>query len=370
MKMDFKKYYTDPSFPGSFSGVQTFYKALKEENPSVKKEDVENFLKTSDVYTLHKPVNKPKQYRRVYTKGINYMYQIDLVDMSKYSRENKGFKFLITMIDSFSKYAWVIPIKSKEGVNVYKGLKAILLVKRPQKIQMDRGSEFYNKRFLNMLTVFGIKWYSTNSEIKAGIVERFNRTLKTRMERVFTSQGNHRYIDKIQDLVKSYNNTVHRSIGMKPAKVTASDTKKILLKLYPKKKKTVAPLFKVGDSKKKKKKTLAPEFKVGDTVRITRKKHIFQKGYEQGWSYEVFTVAKILKTEPITYELEDYKKEVIVGSFYSSELQKVTPVTYPIEKIVRRRKRNDKVELLVKWLGYPKEANSWISQEDLFRNAD
>ena len=343
---------------------------MKAENPSVKKEDVENFLKTSDVYTLHKPVNKPKQYRRVYTKGINYMYQIDLVDMSKYSRENKGFKFLITMIDSFSKYAWVIPIKSKEGVNVYKGLKAILLVKRPQKIQMDRGSEFYNERFLNMLTVFGIKWYSTNSEIKAGIVERFNRTLKTRMERVFTSQGNHRYIDKIQDLVNSYNNTVHRSIGMKPAKVTASDTKKILLKLYPKKKKTVAPLFKVGDSKKKKKKTLAPEFKVGDTVRITRKKHIFQKGYEQGWSYEVFTVAKILKTEPITYELEDYKREVIVGSFYPSELQKVTPVTYPIEKIVRRRKRNDKVELLVKWLGYPKEANSWISQEDLFRNAD
>ena len=352
--MDFKKYFTDPSFSGSFLGVHSFYKALKAENPSVKKKDVENFLKTSDVYTLHKPINKPKQYRRVYTKGINYMYQIDLVDMSKYSRENNGFKFLITMIDSFSKYAWVIPIKNKEGVNVYKGLKAILLVNRPQKIQMDRGSEFYNKTFLNMLTVFGIKWYSTNSEIKAGIVERFNRTLKTRMERLFTSQGNHRYIDKIQDLVKSYNNTVHRSIGMKPAKVTASDTKKILLKLYP----------------KKKVKTLAPEFKVGDSVRITRKKHIFQKGYEQGWSYEVFTVAKILKTEPITYELEDYKKEVILGSFYSSELQKVTPVTYPIEKIVRSRKRNDKVEHLVKWLGYPKEANSWISQEDLFRNAN
>ena len=113
---------------------------MKAENPSVKKKDVEKFLKTSDVYTLHKPINKPKQYRRVYTKGINYMYQIDLVDMSKYSRENNGFKFLITMIDSFSKYAWVIPIKNKEGVNVYKGLKAILLINRPQKIQMDRGS--------------------------------------------------------------------------------------------------------------------------------------------------------------------------------------------------------------------------------------
>ena len=222
---------------------------------------------------------------------------------------------------------------------------------------MDRGSEFYNETFLNMLKTLGVKWYSTNSEIKAGIVERFNRTLKTRMERLFTSQGNHRYIDKIQDLVKSYNNTIHRSIGMKPANVTSHDTKKIRLKLYPK-------------QKNKEHKKIKLKFKVGDTVRITRKKHIFQKGYEQGWSYEVFTVGKILKTDPITYQLKDYKKEFIIGSFYSSELQKVKPVTYPIEKIIKTRKRKGKVEHLVKWLGYPSEANSWIEQKDLFKNAN
>ena len=276
------------------------------------------------------------------------MFQIDLVDMTKYASENDGYKFLITMIDSFSKFAWVIPIKSKHGAIVFDGVKKILLVDRPQKIQMDRGTEFYNKKFLDMLKAFGIKWYSTNSEIKAAIVERFNRTLRTRMERVFTLQGNHRYIDVLPKIVKSYNNSVHRSIGMKPANVTARDTSKILEKLYPKLKPSKA------------------KFKVGESVRITRKKHVFQKGFEQNWSYEVFKIAKILKTNPVTYELVDYIREPILGSFYSSELQSVKPLTYPIEKVLKKRRRGTKIEYFIKWLGYPEEANSWIDQKDLF----
>ena len=348
LEMDLRKYYTDPTFAGSFGGVDKFYKALKSVNSSVKRKDVLEFLKSSDVYTLHKPIRKPSQYRRIYTKGVDYMFQIDLVDMTKYANENDGYKFLITMINSFTKFAWVIPIKSKHGSNVFDGVKKILLVHRPQKIQMDRGTEFYNKKFLNMLRAFGIKWYSTNSEIKAAMVERFNRTLRTRMERVFTLQGNHRYIDVLPKLVKSYNNSVHRSIGMKPANVTAIDSAKILKKLYPKLSTTKA------------------KFKVGDSVRITRKKHIFQKGFEQTWSYEVFKIVKILKTKPITYELEDYIREPILGSFYSSELQSVKPVSYPIEKVIKKRRRGTSIEYFIKWLGYPDEANSWINQKDLF----
>ena len=121
--MNFRKYYTDPSFAGSFSGARKFYTALKSVNASVKRKDVNKFLESNDVYTLHKPVQKPKTYRRVFTKGINYMFQIDLVDITKYSSENDGYKFLITMIDSFSKYAWAIPIKTKHGKNVYNGVK-------------------------------------------------------------------------------------------------------------------------------------------------------------------------------------------------------------------------------------------------------
>ena len=348
LEMDLQKYYTDPAFPGSFAGADKFYKALKSVNSSVKRKDVLDFLKSSEVYTLHKPIRKPSQYRRIYTHGPSYMFQIDLVDMTKYASENDGYKFLITMINSFTKFAWAIPIKSKHGANVFDGVKKILLVNRPQKLQMDRGAEFYNKKFLDMLRAFGIKWYSTNSEIKAAMVERFNRTLRTRMERVFTLQGNHRYIDILPKLLKSYNNSVHRSIGMKPADVTAKDTSKILKKLYPK----------LSTSKAK--------FKVGDSVRITRKKHVFQKGFEQNWSYEVFKIAKILKTKPITYELIDYIKEPILGSFYSSELQSVKPLSYPIEKVLKKRRHGTNVEYLVKWLGYPEEANSWIKQKDLF----
>jgi len=132
--MDLQKYYTDPTFPGSFSGVDRFYKALKSVNSSIKRKDVLEYLKSNNTYTLHKPVTKPSQYRRIYTKGLDYMFQIDLVDMSKYASENDGYKFLITMINSFSKFAWAIPIKSKHGVNVFDGVKKILLIHIPQKM--------------------------------------------------------------------------------------------------------------------------------------------------------------------------------------------------------------------------------------------
>ena len=111
------------------------------------------------------------------------------------------------MIDSFSKYAWAIPIKTKHGVNVYDGVKKILLVRRPQKMQMDRGTEFYNKVFLKMLKDYGIKWYSTNSEIKAGIVERFNRTLKLEWNDCLHFKG-------IIDILINFKTWLHHTITL------------------------------------------------------------------------------------------------------------------------------------------------------------
>ena len=135
--MDLKKYYNDPKFNGAFSGKKTFYNSIKAKHPTARSSTVYNFLKAEDGYTLHKPVRKPRKYRRVYTKGIGYLYQIDLVDMSALSRYNKGYKWIINCIDTFSKKLWSFKTKKKFGKTITNALRDLLTVKRPIKIETD-----------------------------------------------------------------------------------------------------------------------------------------------------------------------------------------------------------------------------------------
>ena len=174
------------------------------------------------------------------------------------------------------------------------------------------------------------------------------------MYRSFTARGTHRWIDVLEDLVNGYNDTRHRSTGFKPNDVNASNERVVRKKLFPKIKKT--------------KLHTKPYFQIGDSVRITRKKSVFQKGYEQTYSYEVFKVSEIKNTYPVTYGLQDYKNTNIKGSFYKNEIQLVdkSDNIWPIEKIVDTRMRRGQTEYLVKYLGYPSEANTWIPQTDLF----
>ena len=352
--MDFQQLYNDPKFPASFAGQNTFIKAVKSQNQNVKTKDVQKALRKIDSYTLHKPTKKPALFRRIFTKGIGYLYQIDLVDMSKYASKNDGHHFMITIIDTFSKKAWAFKLKNKSAKSILNTMKTFLLVNRPQKIEFDQGTEFYNAPFLHLLQTYGIKHYSIYSDRKCAIVERFNRTLKTRMYRSFTTHGSHRWVDNLQDLVSGYNKTKHSSTGFAPNDVNLSNEKVVRKKLFPK--------------IRKDKRHTKVKFNVGDSVRITRKKSIFQKGYEQTYSYEVFEISEIKNTYPITYGLKDYKGDEIKGSFYTNEIQLVdkSDNIWPIEKIVNTRKRRGQTQYLVKFLGYPNEANSWIPQQDLF----
>ena len=346
--------YNDPAFPASFSGVERVFKTAKSLDPTKTRESVKKDLQAVDSYTLHKPVRKPTLYRRTITHGIDYLYQCDLVDLIKYSRVNDGFKYIITIIDCFSKKAWAFKLKTKTGKAIVDVMTPFFKNNKPKKIQFDQGTEFYNKLFLSLLRKLKIHHYSVYSDKKAAIVERFNRTLKTRMFRHFTASGSYRWVDALQNLIDGYNKTEHSSTTFAPNEVNKRNENLVRMILFPKVKKTKA------HSK--------PAFKVGDSVRITRKKSIFQKGYEQTYSHEVFTVHAIKPTYPVTYELRDYKGDVIKGSFYKSEIQRVdkSDNVWPIEKVVRSRKRAGKTEFLVKWVGYPDEANSWIPQSELF----
>lgn len=298
---------------------------------------------------LHRPARRNYPTRRVELKGINDLYQADLVDMVKYSRINKGNRYLLTIINCFSKFAHAIPIKRKTGYNLAVALAPILKKHKMKLLQVDQGTEFYNKNVLDLMKKYGIKLYSTYSDKKASIIERFNRTLKTKMWRKFTEQGTYKWVDILPKLIKEYNNTVHRSIGMKPVQVNNKNEDTVLRNINK-----ATYRSKEGDSK--------PKYKVGDHVRISKYKKQFDKGYLPNWSNEIFTIIKVNQTRPVTYILKDVRGETIKGTFYEQEINKTkVGEVYLVEKVLRKKGN----KALVRWLGFDSSHDSWVNVNDI-----
>ncbi|KAL9965185.1 hypothetical protein ACROYT_G028950 [Oculina patagonica] len=184
---------------------------------------------------------------------------------------------------------------------------------------------------------------------KAVVIERFNRTLKNKMYKQFTIQGNTQYLEMLPILVKEYNNTKHSSIKMTPTEASKEKNQGIVyLNLYG----DMEPL------------SAKPKFKVGDKVRISKyKRKVFDKGYTPNWSEEMFVITKIQHTNPITYKIKDLNDEEIKGSFYEPELLKAKQDVFRIYKVIRRDYK--KKQALVKWKGYSDDFNSWIPFKDL-----
>ena len=329
--------YYDPK--RGYSGVNQLVKKTR-----YSKKKVEEFLAKQRVYTLHKPIRHRFKTRRVLVSNIDDQWQADLVDMQKLSKYNKNYNYILTVIDIFSKFAWAIPIKKKTGEEILKAFNIIFKYRRPMKIHTDKGLEFINKPTQNLFQKLGIHWFTTENETKAQVVERFNRTLKSKMYKYFTANNTKTWIDIIHDLIFNYNNSYHRSIKMTPVEASLEkNSKSVYDSLFPNEK--------IGKLKGK--------FKVRDRVRISKKRKDFTKGYLPNFTEEIFVILKVLETDPPTYILNDMNDEIIKGSFYEQELVKYENDAYEIDKIIKRKK--DK--LLVKWKGYIEP--SWINKSDM-----
>ena len=343
-----KRVYFDPKRVGSYGGVNALRRVTRAPVKAVKQ-----WLSEQDAYTLHKPVRIRFKRRRVIVGGRNHQWQADLVDLSKLKKDNDGYVFLLTVIDVFSKRAWCVPLKNKSASSLVMALKGLLVNIAPTTLQTDKGLEFLNRSVRRLLKEHGVHHFSThNEETKASIVERFNRTLKTRMWRYFTKYQTVRYIDALQDFVQSYNDTYHRSIGMAPSQVNAANQEEVWQRLYGHDGKGV------------------PKFKVDDRVRISKAKRRFEKGYMANWSEELFTIREVHASDPPVYRLVDDLGEVLDGTFYEPELQKVLvskDKLYRVESVLQRRKVGKRTEALVKWYGYPTSFNSWIDAKALVR---
>lgn len=304
--------------------------------------------KADVVNEIHRNVRVNFPRRNVITKDIDDLWQADLIDMQSVSKENKNFRFILTVIDTFSKYAWTFPIKTKSKEDVCYNFMKLLKTRVPKNLQTDNGKEFYNDKFKKIMNSYNINHYSTFSTKKASIVERFIRTLKSKLYKAFSLKGNYNWIDNtLNNVIYEYNHTYHRTIGEIPAKVNNKSKKRILQKYLR--------LVKNGNVK--------PKFKVGDYVRISKYKGTFEKGYTPNWSTEIFKIRKLQNTIPTTYLIEDtIRGQPILGGFYAQELQKTkNPNIYLVEKVLRRKGN----KVLVKWLGLSSTENSWIDKSNI-----
>lgn len=330
--------------PTAYASLNRLHAAVKEKGLS--RRVVRHWLLQQDAYTLHRKANKNGGVRRkVFVRNIDEQWSMDLCDMGNVASENDGTRYILTVIDVLSKFAWVAPSKNKSGPVVANAFENILSQtdRRPKRVESDRGKEFFNQSFKTVLEDIPAEHFSTTSANKACVVERFNRTLKGLIYRYFSHKRTLRWIDNLNMLVRTYNTRHHRSIGMAPATVDKSVEGIVFDKLYGKKPDKKYVLH------------------AGDLVRISKVKKTFEKGYLPSYTEEIFKVVKVRHhTEPRTYTIADLMDEKIEGTFDDNELKRVMKKDN-IWRVQEVLKRNKQGQYFVKWAGFPDKFNSWVN---------
>lgn len=265
-------------------------------------------------HSIHRRIAKKTfPRRRIITQ---YPFQIFMADLIEYPRNdytyaNKGHRFILVVIDCFSKMIYAAPVKRKNADYMSDAFESIFskFDKFPNSIITDQGLEFYNTKVQKIFEKYGINHYHTKTKTKwkASMAERAIRTLKSRLEKYFYQHKTKKWIEFLPQLVKNYNMTPHRTIGMAPSHVTDQNSPDIYKRVF-------------GDTNLKS----VPRLGVGDRVRILKEKNIFEKGYKANWSEEIYQIKKVIQKAGIVwYIIEDQDNKELPGIKYYWELNLV-----------------------------------------------
>lgn len=352
IEKDIKENYRRPGHPIAFAGIQQIYSYYNRKIPISR---IKELLSGIESYTLHREFHK--QQRNIsFSHFKRYQFQMDLVEVQELSQYNDNIRYLLNVIDTFTRFAFVRPLKDKKASTVLDQFKSILIEakEKPHMIVMDKGTEFMNQQFKTFCDNQKITLVNPQANIHAAYIERFNRTLQTIMYKYMTEHETNRYIDVLPDLVKSYNNRKHRMINMSPNDAENNPETHITLNLAQAKR----------DSLQKQKQ---PQYKVGSYVRIAKQKGKFSRSYHEQTAQEIFKIYKIDLSKKIPlYHIETYNgNEQIKGGFYEFELTPVTTDIFRIEKVIKRRTIRGVRQLFVKWKGFNDTYNSWINETDV-----
>ena len=347
-----KRNYTNPSHPTSYSGIKRLGKYY-----NLSTRESKRILGKVNSYSIHRETKKPKYRNPFFIYQLRQQVQMDLIDVANLATQNDNTKFLLTAIDMFSKILICIPMQNKTGASskVAVGQVLMQLGDKPKKIMTDAGMEFLNAQVQTLLDEEGVTHFTPGSDMKCVGVERVNKTLQRKIYQHMTEYRTDRYIDVLQDLVSSYNNSTHSSIGVTP--VEAEDPVNHL--------KVLDMLNEhYSDIVEKRKK---PKFEVGNTVRVAKLKSKFHRSYNAQQNEELYEIMRINQDMPIPlYYLKSLEElDDIEGGFYANELTLVNFDVFDIDRVLKRRTHRGVRQALVKWRGYHNNYNSWIPEVDL-----
>jgi len=267
------------------------------------KRAIDAFIRRNDVYSKFKPTRRRFSRRKTVVHGPFNTYQMDLSDYRSIRHSNGNYGWMLFIIDAFSRFGYVIPLKHKTATETHDALNQWLLSLNhlPKFIYSDGGKEFTNGAVQDLLKTRGITHYVLSGVHKASIVERFQRTIKTSLEMYFYAKKKKRWLDIIQKLIQSYNNRFNRTIKMAPAKISYSNFESVYKELYPKNtSKRLCRLHK------------------GDLVRVAIKKSDFSKGYHQTFSTEIYKIIKLVNYNGVcVYTVSNIEGGPLLKKYYN-----------------------------------------------------
>ena len=353
-----KKVYYDAKHPGSYSSPQKLYESL---DKKISLSKIKHFLKGEDTYSLHRNIRRKFKKNAVIAPFIDYQYDMDTANMKFYEKYNE-YVHILFVIDIFSRYLWTFPLKTLRGNEIATILTKLFAERSPMKVRTDGGSEFVNKEVKNVLKSMNIDHIITKNETKANYAERVIRTIRDKMGRYLEEKQTNKWDGILSQMTKSYNHTPHRTIGMRPINVNKSNENELWSKQF-----SSVPSQSNSKIFPPKSRKIRYKFKLGETVRLSTFKMAFEKtAFSHRWTTETFVIRKryINQGKPL-YEVNDYMGDEVVGTFYEAELQSVIVgenKEYKVEKIIKKRKiKGGKTEYFVKFKGWPKKYNTWVT---------
>jgi len=352
------------SEPYSFGGINQVQNYF-----NVKKRKVANVLSKSDTYTTFKEFKKPRKNPSIRTHGPNYLWEADLMFFThpQFTSSNDGFLYILAFIDTFTKAAGIMKLKTKDTKIVTEMMKKKFdNGDKPKYLRVDAGGEFLSHTFTKMCAKHNVKVYIAQEPIKCAFIERFNRTFKRILVQLMEHHNSVRWVDFIKPAISIYQSRKHSSIGMSPDEAEDEENHAAI---YEKLLRKYAKDDRIRYIKNKK----LPKFRKGDIVKIFRKKGIFTRGFNQSVTKEYFTIYHIdRRLSKDRYYLKDLMGERIIGSFYSEYLVPFTPPTdggeYRIDpnfSDFKRKRIRGVPHIWVKWLGWPSKFNQWVPEADI-----
>ena len=354
-----KNNYFNPSGKASFSGLDKFYKFVRSQRQDISRKQLRQWLQNQPSYSLFKKVKHKVKRPQVISPFKFYQMDMDTVHMEKFADDNDGYKYIAVFIDILSHFLYTFPLKTLTSSEMKSVMEKLFEQVKPYLVRSDRGGE-YKGVIKDFLAKSSVKHVTTSEHSKANYAERLIRTLRLKLARYMQHNRTHRWIDALPEITQSYNNTYHRTIKMTPSEALKADDDLLWNIQYQ-----PSNLSQTLESHTPK----SFKFKVGDIVRIVKLSGKFEKESEPKWTEEFFSIASRTRNQGFPkYMLKDFNNEPIIDSFMEHELQKVEvtdDTSYDIEKIIRRRKRKGKSQVLVRWKGWGPKFDSWIDASEI-----